>query len=88
VAAVVGATVVESAGAVEVLEVGASVVGAVVGFPLPPQAAHAKITSAPTPATSFMPARMAGVRVPAAVWRASAELIIALDDRFGEPVDA
>ncbi len=31
---------------------------------------------------------MAGRLVPAAVWRATPELVIALDDRFGEPVDA
>jgi hypothetical protein len=27
-------------------------------------------------------------RIPTAVWRATPELIVALDDRFGEPVDA
>src|SRR5580765_3352761 len=27
-------------------------------------------------------------RIPTAVWRATPEVIVALDDRFGEPVDA
>ena len=31
---------------------------------------------------------MPGRLVPAAVWRVTTELIVALDDRFGEPVDA
>lgn len=31
---------------------------------------------------------MAGALVPTCVWRVSAELVVALDDRFGEPVDA
>lgn len=31
---------------------------------------------------------MAAGLVPTAVWRATAELVVALDDRFGEPVDA
>lgn len=31
---------------------------------------------------------MAARLVPAAVWRATPQLVIALDDRFGEPVDA
>ena len=31
---------------------------------------------------------MAGVLTPTAVWRTTPELIVALDERFGEPVDA
>jgi hypothetical protein len=31
---------------------------------------------------------MAAERVPTCVWRVSSELVIALDERFGEPVDA
>src|SRR4051794_11547635 len=31
---------------------------------------------------------MAAERVPTCVWRVSAELVVALDERFGEPVDA
>jgi hypothetical protein len=31
---------------------------------------------------------MAAERVPTCVWRVSPELVVALDDRFGEPVDA
>jgi hypothetical protein len=29
-----------------------------------------------------------GVLVPTCVWRATPSLVVALDDRFGEPVDA
>src|SRR5215217_7367360 len=31
---------------------------------------------------------MAGERVPTCVWRVAPELVVALDERFGEPVDA
>jgi hypothetical protein len=31
---------------------------------------------------------MAAERVPTCVWRVSSELVVALDERFGEPVDA
>src|SRR5205085_6053487 len=52
-------------------------------------------TTAASTAANAMPAcrrtdaSMAAVgRTPTCVWRATPELIVALDDRFGEPVDA